>query len=420
MSAGRAPFSRAAAAALVVGGFALFLALLYLMGRGEAPLADTQNGGAHAAANGLNGYSGLVRLLNAKGYSVTRSRSPTGLERRNLVVLAPSPFADPQEFGDLLEKRRRLGPTLVILPKWRVSPPPRDLPRDEAAKWQRGWVTLREAGTARWTADLPAPFTLTHALHAPSGKAPLPRWSGLGQQGALPTPMVAHALPDPLHTAVLRDNDGRTLAVIAGSEPIGGEESVNYPVLFVAEPDLVNNYGLADASRAALAIALVEEINYDDWDEITFDMTLNGFGGAENLLTLAFRPPFLAATLCLMLALGIVFWRAMMRFGPVAAPQPSAGFAKQQLVTNSAGLILRARRWGLLAAPYARLAERRLAKSLGLTRPDAAAIDAALAVRLPEDEPFSPRAARLAAATTPTEILSAAEALDTLHRKLKR
>jgi hypothetical protein len=417
MSAGRAPFPRAAVAALVVGGFALFLALLAIMARGEAPLAAAQDGTAHGAANGLNGYSGLVRLLSAQGFDVTRSRSPRGLERRNLVVLTPPHDVDPEKLGALLEQRRRLGPTLVILPKWRAGPPPANLPREEAAKWRHGWVALRGASAARWTADLPAPFTLSHRIHSPEGGL-LPRWSGLGQQGALPTRSVAHALPDPSAEAVLRDDNGRTLVLRAGRAPMGA--SANYPVLFVAEPDLVNNYGMADPARAALAIELVQKINNGGRGEITFDLTLNGFGGSENLLTLAFRPPFLAATLCLMLALGIVFWRAMLRFGPVAAAEPSAGFAKQQLVANSAGLILRARRWGLLAAPYARLAERRLAKSLGLTRPDPAAIDAALAVRLPDDEPFTPRAARLAAARTPTEILSAAQALETLHRKLKR
>lgn len=419
MSVGRAPFSRTAAAALVLGGFALFVALLYLMGRGEAPLADTQNGGAHAAANGLNGYSGLVRLLGAGGYSVTRSRSPRGLERRNLVVIAPPPFLDAQEFGDLLEKRRRLGPTLVILPKWRVSGPPRDLPRDEAAKWQRGWVVLRGASGAQWTGDLPAPFTLTHRIHHPP-EGPLPRWSGLGLAGVLPTRAVAYAEVDPSHRAVLRDEAGRTLALVAGNERIGDSGSANYPVLFVAEPDLVNNYGLADPARAALALKLLQELDDSGTRMVTFDLTLNGFGGAENLLTLAFRPPFLAATLCLMLALAIVFWRAVLRFGPAISADPNIGFAKQQLVTNSASLVLRARRWSLLKTPYTRLVERRLARSLGMTHADAAAIDAAVAMRLPGEEAFTPRAARLVAARSPQEILSAAHTLDTLHRKLKR
>ena len=37
--------------------------------------AGRNAGQAHAAANGLNGYAGLVRLVEAQGYDVTRSRS---------------------------------------------------------------------------------------------------------------------------------------------------------------------------------------------------------------------------------------------------------------------------------------------------------------------------------------------------------
>jgi hypothetical protein len=59
-----------------------------------------------------------------------------------------------------------------------------------------------------------------------------------------------------------------------------------------------------------------------------------------------------------------------------------------------------------------------VAERLGVPRADAAAIDAALARRLPEEEPFSRRAARLEAATRPADILSAAQALDDLTAKL--
>jgi hypothetical protein len=415
----RAPFSRGAIIALVVGGFALFLALLVLMGRGEGPPTDTQNGGAHAAANGLNGYAGLTRLLAAADYRITRSRSPAGLETRGILVLTPPLWSDAEHIGAILEKRRIIGPTLVILPKWNASLPPGNLPREAAAKFKRGWVVLGGGDPPQWPAELPAPFTFAPRVEqAPDG--PLPRWSGLGQSGALPTRAVAFADPDPAHEVLITDNAGRALAVRAGLEPIGGPESVNYPVIFVAEPDLANNYGLADPARAAAAMALVRTLEYTGLREITFDMTLNGFGGSENLLTLAFRPPFLAATLCLILALVIVFWRAMLRFGPAAVGAPATAFGKRQLVENGAGLILRARRWSLLAAPYARLAERRLARSLGLHRHDPATLDAALAQRAPGEEPFSSRAARLESAATPADILSAAAALDTLPRKLDR
>jgi hypothetical protein len=139
-----------------------------------------------------------------------------------------------------------------------------------------------------------------------------------------------------------------------------------------------------------------------------------------NLLTLAFQPPFLAATLCLILAMVIVGWRAFLRFGPAAADGQDIQFGKQRLVMNAAGLIVRARRMRLLADPYVALSERRLGHALGLARTQPEAIDAAIAVRLPEEEPYSHRAARLRGAGTPMEILRAAQALDDLTRKLSK
>jgi hypothetical protein len=418
---GGAPFSRGAAAALVAGGFALFLALLFLIGKGENPLADTRSGEAHALATGLNGYAGLARLLAASNYEIKNSRSPGGLETRGILVITPPAWGDSEEIGALLDRRRTLGPTLVIVPKWFARPPPDNLPREAANKFKRGWVVLGGAAAPDWPAQLKSPFGFTATL-AELGKGEKPRWQGFGRSGTLPTRAVLHAETNPFHEVLIEDAAGHALAVRVRD---AAEESVDeyageaaHWVIFLTEPDLANNFGLADPARAAAAIALVQELDYDAYAEITFDMTLNGFGASENLLTLAFRPPFLAATLCLILTLALVFWRSMLRFGPAAASAPAAAFGKQQLVTNGAGLIVRAERWGLLARPYAALAERRIARALGLARSDPAAIDRALAQRLPNEEPFTARAARLEAARNPADILSAAHALDTLARKL--
>ena len=70
------PFSLRAVLALVVIGFIAFIALLYFIGAGNTG-RQSNDGRAHAVSNGLNGYSGLVRLLEAEGVEVTRSRSPS-------------------------------------------------------------------------------------------------------------------------------------------------------------------------------------------------------------------------------------------------------------------------------------------------------------------------------------------------------
>lgn len=416
-----AAFSRGGALALVAVGFAVFLALIYFIASGEEFGGGGRNGQAHAAGSGLNGYAGLVRLLEADGFDVNRSRSPGGLETEALLVLTPPASLDPEEFAKILANREYLGPTLVILPKWDASEPPPILPAEVKEKFKPGWVILGDATPVEWSAELPAPYTLKHA----AASVPASRkasWGGFGLKGTMPTRTVLYAEDNPAQRGLVTDASGRKLAVLVEGEEGSDFYDEAHWTIFVTDADLVNNYGLADANRAEAALALVNEVTYDgDISDVTFDLTLNGFGAQENLLTLAFRPPFLAATLCLLMALVIVGWRAFQRFGPPAAEGgPAIAFGKQRLIANGANLILRARRMPLLAAPYAALSARRLADKLGLTRHDAASLDAALARRLPDEEPFSRRAARLEAATKPADILSAAKALDDLSTRLSQ
>lgn len=420
MSGANAPsFSRGGALALIAVGFALFLALIWLIADGAEFVPRRANGAAHAASKGLNGYAGLARLLEAEGYAVNRSRSPAGLETEDLLVLTPPAFIDGQEFAAILKKREALGPTLVILPKWNTGPPPRFLPSEVQEKFKTDWVILEGADRTEWTADLPAPYGFEHVKEELAADE-APEWDGLGLEGRLPTRTVLYAVGDLEHEALVTDAAGHTLALkVVGQEGTPYYEEAHWTI-FVTEPDLINNYGLADKTRAAAALALVEEATYGgDIEAVTFDLTQHGYGASENLLTLAFRPPFLAATLCLLLALLIIGWRAFQRFGPpAAAAGPAIAFGKQRLIANGAGLILRARRLRLLPGAYALLTGRRLADRLSLARPDPQLIDAALALRLPGEEPFTHRAARLEAAHKPADILAAAKALDDLTAKL--
>ncbi len=418
-----AAFSRGSALALVGGGFALFLAMLWLIGAGSDFGGDRGTGQAHAAAPGLNGYAGLVRLIEAEGYRVEPSRNPEALQSEGLLILTPPPHADAEEIGDILAKRRFAGPTLVIMTKWITRGPPPNLPAKERAKFKRGWVTLGPPLLSEWPTALPSPFTFTQKLEESGEDARPARWRGLGLAGSLPAPGTLHADPAPGHEALITDEAGRVLAfAIDGDAPSNEDGYGPQPVIVLVDPDLANNYGLADPARAAATMALVDELTHGgEIGDVTFDMTLAGFGASENLLTLAFRPPFLAATLSLLVALLIVGWRAFRRFGPAAsAGGPDIAFGKRQLIANGAGLILRARRFGLLARPYAALAARRLADRLGLARPDPREVDAALARRLPAEEPYTRRAARLEAAAKPADILAAAQSLDDLTTRLQQ
>ncbi len=406
------PFGKATLLFVVLVGFATFLALLYFLSGGDDGERDN-NGAAHAASTGLNGYAGLVRLLDKEGYDVTNSRSPSGLETGGLLVLTPPSYMNPDDISDILWDREYRGPTLVILPKWWAQLPPRNLPDETADKFKRGWVQLGDGFPVGWSKELPKPFSFEHKVEEIKQDEE-PDWSGFGLSGELPTRTIGYVETNEAFEPLITDAAGHVLAM----NVLGEEDSDYYNdaqwTIFVAEPDLMNNYGLADKDRAAAALALIQEAGYGPETQVTFDLTLNGFGGTMNLLTLAFRPPFLAATLCLLLAIFIVGWRAFMRFGPAAASGPDIAFGKRRLVGNGAGLIVRAGRLRLLAEPYAALSAARVARAMGLAKPDPEAIDAAMQSRLPQEEPFTHRTAKLRNATSATEIVRAAKSLSGL------
>ena len=416
---GTSPFGKGTVFAVLVVGFLAFLAMLWFISAGDTGGDRENDGAAHAASVGLNGYAGLVRLLEAEGHEVDLSRSPSDLQTNDLLIIAPPFRADPEEIGALLEAREFVGPTLVLLPKWQANTLPDRAPAKIRERFKDGWVALGMAMETIWTDDLPAPHTFETALERLE-EGDSAAFEGFGIEGELPARTIKHAMQSDTLEPLVTDAGGHVLAFnVLGEEGSDFYENAHWTVV-VAEPDLVNNWGLADPARASAALALVREAGYGEDTAIVFDLTFNGFSGTQNLLSLAFQPPFLAATLCLVLALVIVGWRAFMRFGAATATAPEIGFGKERLVRNGAGLIVRAKRMRLLAAPYAALTQRRIARALGLKRIDDAAIDTALHQRLPEEPPYSTRADALRSAETPDDILRAARALDELARKLTR
>ena len=427
MTARAAPtFNPRVVLGMLVFGAIAFIAMLYFIGAGETGRGDN-DGGAHGAARGLTGYAALAQLLEGRGHRVSLSTSAARLDDSDLLILTPPHFTDAEELTELIERRRYQGPTLVILPKWfaREVPPSADVEAED------GWVVLGGSQEPFWLEMLEGDLALGAEI------AELDRggdhWRGLGRSGALPDPGQVMAFTEASLVSVLEDSKGR---VVAGYLDDGGyypllDAAVGVPagdpdeldgdrwnVMFVAEPDLFNNYGMADRERAALALELVELTMEGEELDIVFDLTLNGLGRTQNLLTLAFAPPFLAATLCLILAMIVVAWRAFRRFGPPLAEARAIAFGKTRLVANSAGFIERTGRMHLLTRPYASLMAQRIARLLGLRRADEAAIDEALLRRRTDAPPFSAAAARLRAARTKQETLRAARALKDIERTL--
>jgi len=427
---GSGPFDIRAVLALVAVGSAVFVALLWMVGAGLAS-GPVNDGGAHGGGKGLNGYAGIAQLLEADGYEVHRSQNEGALREGGLLVLTPPAEASKRDLAKIVNDRRYRGPTLLILPKWLSTPVSESMGIPGAKK---GWVILGNPHKPAWADELPGVGPLQIAF-GNSAADHQPGWRGLGRAGTLPKDDTVMSMGSSRLVALVRDENWQMLAGYradgsypwlqeAAGMPVTEEEDSPYPLVIVSEPDLLNNYGMADRARARLALALVQAAMGEHRLPVIFDLTLNGHVRSANLLTLAFTPPFLAATLCLLLAALVAGWRAFIRFGPPRLAGRAIAFGKRALVSNAAGLIRRTRRLHLLGRPYADRARERMARVLALPRlPDnaamEAAIDRALAARLDRPDAFSAAAARLRAARRPHELVKAAQDLHTLERTLR-
>ena len=383
--------------------------------------------------------------LKARDYPVSEVQTRGAHQRGGLLVLTPRHDTKSVDIARVIADHRASGPTLLIMPKWLAQPLPQSPalgPTGNQPKVRPGFVKLVQAAAPEW----PGFHDEITVVIAPlTGNPAAQRWRAAGIEGVMPAvqavetgqgkqlvPLVTGGSDARIVAAYLADS-GRypALDAIALGPPaeLGDADAQTdqpgYPLILVFDPDLLNNYGFAQQDNALLAERLVQAALNGTERKIIFDLTLAGYARSQSLLELAFTPPFLAATLCLVLAAGVALWRAYHRFGPPLLIARSIAFGKRALIANAAGLLRRAKRLHLLGGPYADAARERLVKALALPQrldPAAAeaAIDRALAVRAPEAETFSAASTDLRGARKPRDLLRAAQRLHLLERTLLR
>ncbi|GGB65407.1 hypothetical protein GCM10010833_20760 [Blastomonas aquatica] len=420
------PFARGTVLLMVAIGFAAFLALLYAIGAGGS-LRPSNNGAAHGASASSIGYSALGQLLEKTGTKVSFGRSANALQQQDLLIVTPAVTADPEDLAALVNQRAFIGPTIIILPKWQVTP-------EQGLK--TGWVRLESPFLA-----IQAPQVLSRLVQVRT------RLEGL-DNAFIPVPFIQPEKPqdrgtmmkqaltsrvtisgDKLKTVLSDQATGRArVAVIddggwypsldasapANPESNPGVQQGRYPVVIVADADLMNNMGLANRDTARQALQIIDSAWSGGGQGVVFDLTQNGLGTSDNLLSVAFRPPFVGAVIALALAAIAFGWMAFCRFGPALAEAQPFGFGKTALVKGSAGLVRRLGRDHLTAPAYADLVRDRAARSLGL--PPGLShqqIDDRLAIVSPDAEgrSYETLSANMRAARDRPSIVSAARAL---------
>lgn len=170
---------------------------------------------------------------------------------------------------------------------------------------------------------------------------------------------IEEKAPDPLpqHEIILKI-DGRPVLIQL-------EDTQTY---ILSEPDLVNTMAFQTQGGAQLSNAILDEIIRDaDVYAMTadFDVSLHGIEANRNIIKLMVTPPFLAATLCLLAAGGLVAWQGFNRFGDPARVRPDYAQGPVSLAETAAEFMGIANRAHKTGEDYAELIRRQVAAELG-------------------------------------------------------
>jgi hypothetical protein len=328
----------------IAGAVAVFAISLYLMGGGE--LTGPDSTGPSTFSRSAIGHAGIAEVLSRLGLPVVRSRY-NSLEKLSpgslLVIAEPRPARQSEEEIRTLLKAEAI---LLVLPKWTGEP------SERTAGWLRN-ARERFAGDAQWALRLVAP------------RAEVVRESGdvTWTTNALG---LAPNLASPVQ--LMR---GSGLRAIIGSDRgmlVGEIRDRNRTIWVLSDPDVLSNHGLAREGNAALAVALIKRLRTGD-GSVVFDETVHGYlAKPSSPFMLLFKFPFVIATIQGLIAVALLLWATMARFGaPQSAPPPlSAG--RGSLLQNMAKLIEFTGHQPVMVARYVQETVRDVARQLHAPR----------------------------------------------------
>lgn len=421
-TAARGPFNARLVIAVVVAALIGFVAYLFLLT--YAPDLDAgRDGEAHALSPSAVGYQAFVDLETKLGSAPEIVRDEAGLATDNLLILTPDIRTTSADDLAKIVNDRGDKPTLIVVPGYYVAP--------VAALGKRGWVystggpspaalktifsKITDLTFAQSTMPVTAPLGISHAQVTIFG-------ADYFKAGARVNTMSGDDLRPVLADDAL--DRGATSHIVLAQ--VRRDQNKNLYIL--AEPDLLNNMGLADPVRAYAATQLIDRLRRvegpsagDDLLPISLDVTLNGFKSGGGLIDMALRPPFLALTLSLMAAAALALLGGLLRFGPPLRDARAIPRGKGALVANTAGLLKLARVEGRLGPCYAALVRDLAAQDIGLPSGMSSDLVTARLEKLSRSEPkFSQLAAGVSGVTDRGRLVDAARQLDTWRRTIVR
>ena len=312
---GEQPFSARILIGWAAAAVVVFAISLYFMGGGQ--LGNPMSIGPSTFSRSAIGYAGIAEVLHRLDIPVVKSRN-NSLDKATrgsvMVIAEPSPGGQTEE---IIRRLLNADTILIVLPKWTGQ-------QDEQKPEWLAKITARDSAAALWVLRLIEPSASVLRESNPVS------W----------TTNQLSLTPDLIEPLQLMRSD-RLTPIIAGDKGIllGELASRNRRIWVLSDPDIMSNHGLAHAPNAQLAAAIFERLRGPD-GVIVFDETIHGFfAGAANPFLLMFRFPFVIATVQAAIAVALLLWASMARFGAPQSAPPSLQIGRQGLLQNVAGLI---------------------------------------------------------------------------------
>ncbi len=360
----------------------LFVGLLAVLASGDPADPGSADVIPSSYSRSAIGYAGIVDVLRQLGVPIVISRG-NALARLGtggvLVLAEPRPGLGPPDLGRMIASAPAL---LLVLPKWRGVPSTR----------HPGWIAdadLVPIGQADWALSLVLPKS--RLVRRPGA---VERWTVNGYRDLSPT----LAAPVQLVRAeglkpIIATDDGVLLGLL---------QTQHQRIWVLSDPDLLSDHGLAAPGNAAIAVTFFESAR-GAAGTVVFDETIHGYVGAPpNPLQLLLRFPFVVATAFGVVAVALLLWATVGRFGAPEPLPPPLDAGRAGLIRSAARLLTAAGDRGAVAQRYVQAMVRAAASDLHAP-PDLTG-DAllgwlqriAVARRLPIDGPARVRAAERA------------------------
>ena len=292
---------------------------VYFMIRPQSTSPGGDDIGPGTFSRSALGHAGLAQMLERLGIRVVKSRydSLRKLGDEDLLVIA-----EPEMTPEILSEAQRLldaETVLLVLPKREGTP----------SRTHSGWIADSALRSETEIQEILTMLDLDATI-AYTRQAPVWKHNELGV-----TPQIA--APIQLITA-----QGMWPIVGTDRGALVGEFQRGRHLLWVlADPDVIENHGLTRGANAAFAVALINKLRGDS-GTVVFDETVHGYGYVAppaSPLKLLFTFPYVLATAQGFLAIGLLLWATVGRFGKAEPVPPALDAGKRGLIQNVAELL---------------------------------------------------------------------------------